>query len=311
MAKPKKNVRILVRTIGKKKTKANAWFRSATPGARKRKRAQTRLLREKNATPNERIRKSLNRILSSRKTTRQKPISKLWTECKSSAPDKKAVLKAWSQGARFNHDLGQSDPGMYLSSLQRARSELSNKNWLWDAMAREGADLAQTDHEGLGFEARAIQEGNAQALLWWKNKGFDLSRRTKKGLSLWILAFKENALMIPVMAKIWPEAADPQEISIELRAWIQTRGQEIQSLEARMRLIDNIRGWPSALEALPEATPPSDELSAFMRSIPASGESVEAVRRLEQAAIARFERAELSISSQSEIKKSTTQSKSL
>lgn len=222
----------------------------------------------------------------------------LMAQCLAREPDKKSFLRAWAKGARFDHSQTPSWPGMYLSSVRagfllrgrRPGSDLKERRaWLWDAMAREGADLAQTRADGLGFELIAAQSGDEEALAWWKSRGFGLQRRTLEGDSAWRLAFCCAPEMVAVMASLWPEEADAQAVSEELYAL--AREAEAGSLRPMRRAmaLTSMRRWVGALARWPELIRPSQELSQLMRKVGAPLENVEGMERLESAAMATAE----------------------
>lgn len=225
----------------------------------------------------------------------------LMLQCMATIPNKKKVLRAWAQGARFDHEPTEDWPGMYLSSVQLrlfpARGPDgqpeggSEREWLWDAMAREGADLEQTDSEGLGFELLAARRGDDAALVWWSKKGRGIGRRAPNGDSAWGLAFRTGSHTMATMARLWPEAADPKSVSGEVYASARRAARERSGSPMMMAAI--ARGWREGLRAWPELTQPTSELSGLMRDAGVAQESVVAMERLEREALAKAESEEL------------------
>lgn len=221
-------------------------------------------------------------------------------QCVEPSPSKKAVLRAWARGARFDHKSDPAWPSMYLSSVgAKGQPEASEKAWLWDAMARAGVDLEETGPGGLGFEALAARDGDAAALRWWKSRGGGIGRRSASGRSIWSIAWGESPRVVGLMRGLWPEEADAKAVSADLYG---LRSADLREGAAPFwqssvsplgwALLRAMRDWPEELARWPELVRPSEELSAFMRECGAV-ESADEVERLERSAMAKAERAEL------------------
>lgn len=267
-------------------------------GARRRKRALDKAISRRLATESFRLRagRRLASVFANLKpgggALTGKAQIKLAKECLAITPDRKKALRAWREGGRFEHEPKGEWAGMYLSSVRGGGidDEGRDKAWLWDAMAWNGADLWQADSKGMGFEARAVSAGDARALRWWRSRGFGIERGAGEGRSLWALALERAPRMISEMASLWPEEASVSRVGEELYGLARDWAKEGQGMMRRMGMIQAMREWPEELERRPELIRPSSELSLFMRSMPASGESVQAVERLERQARVRAER---------------------
>lgn len=233
--------------------------------------------------------------LKMRNSKRQEQ-TRLLDQCKARTPDKKAVLRAWAKGARFDFEPSGRWPGMYLGSVMWATEaeEQIDKAWLWEAMARQGADLAQIGPDGLGFEARAVSVGDARALKWWKSRGFGLDRSPESGDSLAELAFERAPRALGLLRELWPEEATEERVSAGIYRIARESFEGVAGIARQVELIGVRNHWAPELEKWPELVRPSEELSALMGALGASRRALETVRGLERAAMAKRERAELS-----------------
>lgn len=294
--------------------------------ARKRSRAKAkatgRLLGKGKGAPDarEHIRKLMLSMRGAPKASGAR--ATLIEECMSPIPDRKAFLRAWAKGGRFDHEPTESWPGMYLSSVGGlgADTREENKDWLWSAMAREGADLAQTGARGMGFEALATESGDARALKWWRSQGMGIDRLTGEGRSVWSVAFERAPSMAGLLKGLWPESADAARVSEELyglEAEVEAKrlagltlpqgaiGARIfgrpgammmpPSIYTQLVLAPAMGGWAKALREWPELVRANARLSSFMRACGAAPEAVAGVEGLEREAMARAEREELAM----------------